>query len=408
MKKDIKPLSTFQNTIWNALGCLFYLGCQWLTTVMVVRLSSSYSNSGLYAFAMASGIIFASIALYKVRTFQVSDLNNQFTSAEYIAFRIITIFIGWIVCLVYIPIATSFEPSYIFVSFLYLIFKSDESFSDVLYGVYQKNGRMDFIGLSQLIRGFISLGLFTGSLFLSGDLSISIVAMTFGCFCVTLFYDLPHARYFGDIKPNFVVSKLIDLGKICFLAMVASLFANSIVSVVRQYFGIVNGSEALGYYASVATPAVLIQVAATYLYSPLISSLASDFERGFRDFKTSFIKILLTLIVVMAFFILLLSLAGNTILVLAFGKTIKPYCYLFPYVLIATAAVGVLLYCNDVLIIQRRMKSILACNALAFASALGSSFILIDCFGMNGINFSIILGSSVATLTSLVCILRNR
>lgn len=62
--------------------------------------------------------------------------------------------------------------------------------------------------------------------------------------------------------------------------MLGSLLADSIVSSVRQHYGIANGSEALGHYAtSVATPAVLIQVADTYLYShtdnaPLVS--ASD------------------------------------------------------------------------------------------------------------------------------------
>lgn len=62
--------------------------------------------------------------------------------------------------------------------------------------------------------------------------------------------------------------------------MLDSLLTNSIVSSVRLHYGIANGSEALGHYAtSVATPAVLIQVADTYLYShtdnaPLVS--ASD------------------------------------------------------------------------------------------------------------------------------------
>lgn len=46
------------------------------------------------------------------------------------------------------------------VSFLYLVFNTDESFSDVLYGIYQKNVRMDYIGISQFIRGLISLGIF--------------------------------------------------------------------------------------------------------------------------------------------------------------------------------------------------------------------------------------------------------
>lgn len=406
-QRAIEPLSVAQNTFFNAIGCLCYLGCQWVTTVMVVRLSSSYGNSGLYAFAMATGIIFASIALYKVRTFQVSDISNQFSNSSYIAFRLITILIGWIVCAVYIPIATNRQMSLITVSLLYLVFKTDESFSDVLYGIYQKNGRMDYIGISQFIRGFLSLCTFSVGLALTDSLSTAIVSMTVSCMLVTIVYDLPHARRFGSIKPIFDNSSLLSLAKICFFAMLASLLANSIVSSVRQYFGIVNGSEALGHYASVATPAVLIQVAATYLYSPLIGKLAADLKKDRVLFLKSFIKTMGMLILVMGICVLALSLVGSKLLTVAFGDSIQPYTYLFPYVLIATAAVGLLLYCNDVLIIQRRMRQTLICNGVAFTCAIVSAIPLIAISDMNGINYSIILGCSIAILSSLFCIIRR-
>lgn len=406
-QRAIEPLSVAQNTIFNAIGCLCYLGCQWVTTVMVVRLSSSYENSGLYAFAMATGIIFASIALYKVRTFQVSDISNQFSNSCYIAFRLITILIGWFVCAVYIPIATNRQMNLITVSLLYLVFKTDESFSDVLYGIYQKNGRMDYIGISQFIRGLVSLGTFSAGLALTDSLSTAIVSMTASCMLVTIVYDLPHARRFGPIKPIFDNSALSSLAKICFFAMLASLLANSIVSSVRQYYGIANGSEALGHYASVATPAVLIQVAATYLYSPLIGKLATDFKKDRVLFLKSFIKTMGMLVLVMGICVLALSLVGSSLLTIAFGNSIQPYTYLFPYVLTATAAVGLLLYCNDVLIIQRRMKQTLFCNGIAFACAVASAIPFIAIFDMNGINYSIILGCSIAILSSLFCIMRR-
>lgn len=406
-QRAIEPLSVAQNTIFNAIGCLCYLGCQWVTTVMVVRLSSSYENSGLYAFAMATGIIFASIALYKVRTFQVSDISNQFSNSSYIAFRLITILIGWFVCAVYIPIATNRQMNLITVSLLYLVFKTDESFSDVLYGIYQKNGRMDYIGISQFIRGILSLIAFSTGLALTDSLPTAIISMTTSCMIVTIVYDLPRARRFGSIKPIFDNSALLALAKICFFAMLASLLANSIVSSVRQYYGIVNGSEALGHYASVATPAVLIQVAATYLYSPLIGKLAADLKKDRVLFLKSFIKTMGMLVLIMGICVLALSLVGSSLLTIAFGSSIMPYTYLFPYVLTATAAVGLLLYCNDVLIIQRRMKQTLFCNGIAFACAVASAIPFIALFDMNGINYSIILGCSIAIVSSLFCIMRR-
>ena len=113
------------------------------------------------------------------------------------------------------------------------------------------------------------------------------------------------------------------------------------------------------------------------------------------------------LILVMGICVLALSLVGSKLLIIAFGDSIQPYTYLFPYVLIATAAVGLLLYCNDVLIIQRRMKQTLICNGVAFTCAIVSAIPLIAISDMNGINYSIILGCSIAILSSLFCIIRR-
>lgn len=401
------PLSTAQNTLWNAIGCVFYLGCQWLTTVLVVRISQDYSASGNLAFAMAVGIIFASIALYKIRTFQVSDLHAEFSASDYVTFRLVTILAGFCVCAVYLPITSQCASSLIVPSAAYLVFKADESFSDVIYGIYQQNGRMDYIGISQFARGILSLGCFSVGLYLTKNLTAAILFMALGCFMVTCLYDLRHAKLFADIKPRFKPQTARRLAKTCFTAMVASLLANSIVSAVRQYFGIEFGSEQLGYYASVATPAVLIQVAASYLYSPLIGTLAQKFEEGRRPFIENFFKTLFMLLAIVGVFIALLSLAGDLLLTIAFGQSIAAYTYLFPYVLAATGAVGVLFYVNDVLIIKRQMNLMLVSNAVALAASWGCAVVLTHIIGMNGINISIISGCVVGIAIGMVSILRD-
>ena len=45
--RDVPPLSTKQNMLWNSAGSMTYLACQWLVTVLVVRLSAGYDDAGL-------------------------------------------------------------------------------------------------------------------------------------------------------------------------------------------------------------------------------------------------------------------------------------------------------------------------------------------------------------------------
>ena len=97
---------------------------------------------------MSIGNMFASISLYKIRTYQVSDINNRFSTGNYVALRLFTIFASLVLSGIYLAIMTH-NTRLIAATLVYLLFKGDETFSDALYGIEQKNGRMDYIGKSQ-------------------------------------------------------------------------------------------------------------------------------------------------------------------------------------------------------------------------------------------------------------------
>lgn len=68
MAENTKGLSLQKNMAWNSIGSLIYLKCSWLTTVLVVTLSTDYVDSGALAVAMAVGSLVASIFMFKVRS----------------------------------------------------------------------------------------------------------------------------------------------------------------------------------------------------------------------------------------------------------------------------------------------------------------------------------------------------
>ena len=397
----MEKLSTKQNFLWNSFGCLSYLGCQWLLTVIVVTASNDYSNSGVFAFVMATGIIFSAIGLFGIRPFQVSDLNRQFTSGNYIAFRIITNTVALAFCCVYTFCITG-DASIITASLVYMLFKFDESFSDVIYGIYQYNERMDFIGISQIARGLISLITFSLPLYACNDLNLAITLMFAGCFCVTLLYDLPHARKFGKIRPKISLVISNQLFKTSILSMVSSMLIGLIVTSVRQIFGITQGSEALGIYAAIATPAVVIQVAVNYLYMPLLGKLAEARDEGAAAFKKAFFKLLGMLVVAVIVMVLVLSPLGILLLPKLYGPSINEHVAIFPWVLIVTGTLGFVYYLWNSLIVLRKQKVAVTISAIGFLVSFGSSFFLISTFGMNGINYSIILGSFCAVACGLM------
>ena len=47
---------------WYSAGSITYLACQWMLSVVVVRLSSGFDDAGVLALAMAIGNIFTPLA----------------------------------------------------------------------------------------------------------------------------------------------------------------------------------------------------------------------------------------------------------------------------------------------------------------------------------------------------------
>ena len=56
-----KKLSVGQNALLNSIGSLFYLGCQWLITVLVIRIGS-VEDGGDLSLAMSITNIFYTLA----------------------------------------------------------------------------------------------------------------------------------------------------------------------------------------------------------------------------------------------------------------------------------------------------------------------------------------------------------
>lgn len=390
--KAPQPLSIPKNTFWNSMGSIYYQGCQWLITVLVVKLSSGYANAGYLAYAMTIGNLFTPIALYGMRVYQVSDVKNRYSQSNYFAFRLVTIAIGFLVSMAYVLIVSATE-AVVSLTFFYLLFKVDEVFANVPYAVEQKAYRMDYIGVSQLLRGTICLVVFSTSLFFTNDINLAVLFMFLGCILVTIFYDLSHAKYFGDILPHISSQQTVALLKQCFPIVISNVACGLTVSVVRQYFGNVYGEEALGIYASVATPSVLIQLLAQYLYSPILAPLSKLWAEGNKEkFIHFFRKFTIIMICVCVFAIIILTFAGKPLLVFFYGQEMLNYVYLFPMVLVSTSLVAFLWFCMDVFVVFRDFFGSLISNIISLTISVVSMVPLIANCYMNGINFSIILG----------------
>ena len=354
-----EKLSVKANMIWNSIGSMTYLACQWFTTIFVVRLSSGYDDAGLLSLAMSVVGIFGTFANYKMGTYQISDIRRENTVGEYMGFRCFTLAGAFVACMIYAALTCA--PEALITVALFYAFKGVGLVIDILHGVDQINRRMDYIGKSFILQGTSTLVAFVVVYWATRNLDAAIVAMLVAAAVVLFAFDLPHCQRFEPVRISLSRKKTLFFLKTSLPAVVASVAASAIFAIPKQYLALTVGSAALGIYSSVAAPALVIQMGAQYLYGPLGVTVACA---------------------------IVLEFIGAWALALLFGESIVPYVYLLQPIIVSTAATAFLWFFGDLLITLRHFWANFAGNVVAFLAVIPLTFLCVDRWDMNGVSFA--------------------
>jgi O-antigen/teichoic acid export membrane protein len=400
--RKYKKLSISMSMLWNSFGSTVYLGCQWLITVIVVYLSSDLQNAGNLSLAISISNVIYTMAVFNVRTYQISDLEKKYSSREYIGFRIITSAVSIAVCIVFLLVSnfTTHQQQCIL---LYVFFRTGEAVVDVFSGIQQRGDRMDYVGISFIVRGIVSLTVFILVLRANGDINISILMMCIATYIVIALYDIPRARQFDEVIPSFSRRSMRSMLLECSpLAISLVLFA-FIVTFPRQALDQAYGGEMLGIYASVATPTVIVQVATAYILTPLLTSFAKlAMDKDKKGFLALVWKIVLVIAVFTVFMIFFSRLLGEWGLRLLFGERLISYSYLLPSIILCTSLSAYILLFINLMTVLRGLIHVFTANVVAFAISFLSSDYFVKNFGLMGVSYCTIVSYSACFLILIV------
>lgn len=408
--EEQKKLSVSKNALYNMVGSIFYCFCQWIiSALIVVRLSPSEisaSNRSLLQLAISITNIFYSISNYNMRTYQISDTKDKYSSGDYIGMRFVTAAISVILCAIYV-IVLGYSAKNVVCVLAYMIYKLSETFSDVLHGIDQKKYRMDYVGISFVIRGIVSVATFTGALIIFGDVFVAIVAMAIATLAVVVIYDAPRTSRLDAIKPVFNKRTITTLLIVCLPTVISTACFTAITSVPRQMLEAMH-KGALGYYGTIATPLVVVQVMATSIFNPTLTQLAEFYNDGkskklirqmFKDFAIVGAIAAVTCVCI-AFF-------GEFAIGLVFGKEYVSYTGLMYGIVACTSLYVVSWLAKNVLIIMRKLKICMVASLITLPVSILLSKPFIKLFYMNGVSYSVIVAYVIHITICLFVIFRT-
>lgn len=402
----MKEKSTLANIFYNSFGTMFYYGCQWLTTILIVRLSG-YQDAGNYSLAMTFTAAFAIFALFNTRQYQVSDVKGEYSDKTYIASRYIAMGAAFLICAIGL-LFNAYTPYQWGIILLYMVFKCGEAWVDVYHGICQKKGRMDFICYSFLMRGVLMIASFCGLIYITGNLMYGVLAMTVSTFLVVFFYDRVMALKFVEEGDRADFQALKTLMMILVPLVIVAVTNNLSISLPKYFLERYFDETVLGYYSSVATPSMIVQVGANTIFVPLITPLAdkllADDKKGFAGILK---KVFLAFVVLSALAVIMSFLLGEWFLVVVFGEEIRPYAYLFVPIITTTLLISINACLFPVCTVFREIKGQLAVGILGILSSLIASMVLVKRYCMDGVVAALLITLGIQIIIEIYLVFRR-
>ena len=266
-----------KNVIWNMIGTTFN-AFNSLFFMMIVTRINGLKSSGVFTLAFSLACLLCLIGGYEGRVYQVTDVKNEYSDVEYIVHRIITCVIMMVIVIFYCLIM-KYDIYKFIVTFALCLMKCFEVFSDVFYGVLQKNDKLYIVGISLFLKSVFSVVAFIAFDLITKNLLISCLVLDLVWVILFLMYDLPKSKSIIQ-KDSYSFSNVLRLFKTGFFSF-AILFLSVYLVYAQKYAldGVVEESlQAI--FGMILMPATIISLAGQYLLQPILNTMANLNSNG--------------------------------------------------------------------------------------------------------------------------------
>ena len=280
-----------KNFLWNVIGMTCNCFNSLFFMILITRINSM-DDAGIFTLSFSIACLVYYIGTYAGRVYQVTNVNDSITDSDFIIHRAITC-----VMMVFISLMYCFISGYSLYKFtvviLLCIYKSLEAFSDVLYGVVQKNNNLYQVGISLTIKSVFALILFVVVDIVTRNIIYSILFAILAWILVIVLYDFKNVNHVSKFKLHFNISSLRDIFKNGFFVFIINFLSSYIVNAPKYALDGRASNELQAIFGIILMPATLISLGAQYFIQPFLEQLTSSFK---NNDKKAFNKVVIKLL----------------------------------------------------------------------------------------------------------------
>lgn len=343
--------------------------------LIITRIAGLY-EAGVFSIAYTTTQTLCSLGSFSIRNYQVSDVKNHYTFANYFSTRIITIGLMILSCLV-CGIFMRLPINQFVILLLFALYRLIDCIEDVFHGEVQKRGRLDVVSVAMLLRISLSLFcfiltfLFTKDLILSSLILVLVSAVVWGILNKTIFL------YYNDVELSFSIKRVFPLLKSCFPIFSGTILCNYLINAPKYSINRILNEEMQAIFNIIFMPIFVINILSSFVFKPHITSMGTWWNSGKTQqltksiFKQLFFIMGLTLsIAVIGYSV------GCSILGAIYGVELTEYKYIFSLLLLFGGISSAATFLTVVLTVMRKQIWVI----IGYIVAFGVNWFVMDSF----------------------------
>ena len=313
-----------KNFIWNTLGTGFNAFNSLFYMIVVTRING-LDDAGVFTIAFATACIIYFLGVYAGRVYQVTEKDKSITNIDYIINRLITTILMVTIVTVFVLIKEySLFKCIVFV--LLTVYKALEAFSDVLYGILQKNEELEIVGKSLFIKSLISIIAFTITDIILKNMIISILGIIITNIIIMFFYDCNKSRKFIDKSIKINKKNVLKIFKNGFFAFGIAILGVYVLNAPKYAIDNYLSNDFQTIFGIIVMPATVIGLVAQFLIHPYLNQLVNLYNNNdFNSFKKLTFKLIIMIIAFGCFATIMAFLIGTQVLGIVYGIPLGTY-----------------------------------------------------------------------------------
>jgi O-antigen/teichoic acid export membrane protein len=282
MGVDKKPDDKYKY-IWFTMGTACFALATLVMTIIISRLLGE-TQAGMFSVGLSIAQWLVTIAYFEIRTFQVTDVRNEYSFKYYLTLRILMCIITFLASIVYV-VFNNYDIQKVIIILLVCLYKISDSIADTFEGEFQKEDRIDISGKSEFYRVFFSILVLVIAVAVSKNLILSLIIMNVVAYGMIVLLDISIAVKRVSVRMTGDMKRLWKLVKMCIPLAVSTFLSTYIINSSKLSVDRVLGDEAQLYYTAVFMPNMVINLFSGIIFKPMQTAMAVNYyEKKYKNF----------------------------------------------------------------------------------------------------------------------------